>query len=80
MKTRFLFVSKASELYNDVSEQFIIPGVNWLSEIRLEAGSEEAIDKRVAEIEQWRTKICIGAENLTAEASYFPHHFVFVSS
>jgi len=80
MKTRFLFVSKASELYNDVSDQFIIPGVDWLSEIRLEEGSEEAIDKRVAEIEKWRMKICIGAENLTAEASYVPRHFVFISS
>jgi hypothetical protein len=80
MKTRFLFASKASELYNDVSEQFIIPGVNWLSGIHLEEGSEEAIDKRVAEIEQWRMKICIGAENLTAKASYAPRHFLLVSS
>ena len=78
MKTRFLFASQAAELYNDVSEQFIIPGVNWLSGLRLEEGSEETTDKRVAELEQWRKKLCIGAENLTAKASNDPCHFLLV--
>jgi hypothetical protein len=46
------FAPKASELYNDVSEQFVIPGVNWLSGFHLEDRPDEAIDKRVAELER----------------------------
>jgi hypothetical protein len=69
MKTRFLFAAKAPELYNDVSEQFIIPGVNWLSGFRLEDRPDEAIDKRVTELERWKKMICTGAEDLSKGAS-----------
>ncbi|KAH8679532.1 hypothetical protein BGZ60DRAFT_561106 [Tricladium varicosporioides] len=71
LKTQFLLASKASELYNEVSNMFVIPGINWLAANRLKdlSTSEDAVEKRVAEIEEWRTKICLGAENLTMKAT-----------
>jgi hypothetical protein len=69
MKTRFLLASKASELYCEVSEMFVIPGVNWLTGLCLENESDDTIEKTVIEIGEWRTKICVEAERLTATAS-----------
>ncbi|KAL7623140.1 hypothetical protein AAE478_006821 [Parahypoxylon ruwenzoriense] len=68
MKTRFLLASKAAGLYNEVSEQFVIPGFNWLAAVRLTDGSDDTVEKMVVEIERERTKICMGAEKLTALA------------
>ncbi|PVH69944.1 hypothetical protein DL98DRAFT_661415 [Cadophora sp. DSE1049] len=62
MKTRFLLASKASALYNEVSELFVIPGFSWLTEVRLTDGSDDMAEKMVAEIERQRTEICKGAE------------------
>jgi hypothetical protein len=76
MKTRFLLASKASALYNEVSELFVIPGFSWLTEFRLTDGSDDMAEKMVAEIERQRTEICKGAEKHIALASDYPRHFV----
>jgi hypothetical protein len=78
MKTRFLLASKAAELYNEVSERFVIPGVSWLTGLCLENESDDTIEKTVLEIEEWRTKICVEAEKLTAKASGHIAHFVIL--
>ena len=50
---------------------FEIPGIDWLAECRFDPldSSVDEIEKRVVDIEEWRTKICLGAETLITKAS-----------
>lgn len=64
IKNRFLFASKASAVYNEVSNLFVMPGVRWLSELNLNliSPSDDVIEEKLIEIGQWKTKLCEGAE------------------
>jgi hypothetical protein len=66
IKIRFLFVSKVADLYNDIHSDLISPGVDWLSRFRPDESSQEDVDKKLVEIEDWRRSICDYTENLAA--------------
>ncbi|KIW10035.1 hypothetical protein PV08_11811 [Exophiala spinifera] len=66
MKIRFLFVSKVAELYNDIHNDLISPGANWLETFRPNESSQEDINKKLPEIEDLRGKICDYTEKMAA--------------
>ncbi|KAK0712655.1 hypothetical protein B0T26DRAFT_714885 [Lasiosphaeria miniovina] len=65
LKASFLFAAKAAKLYNDVSSQYIIPGINWFSGLRLlEGPAAGGLEATLDDITRRREKICSGAEEL----------------
>jgi hypothetical protein len=64
MKNRFLIVSKATGLYNEVSGRFVIPGVRWVTGLCLVEPAEEVVTDKLKEIKLWEVKTCNEAEEL----------------
>ncbi|RYC81101.1 hypothetical protein BFJ63_vAg16007 [Fusarium oxysporum f. sp. narcissi] len=64
MKNRFIVVSKATGLFNEVSECFVIPGVRWVTGLCLVEPAEEVVADKLKEIELWKAKTCKEAEDL----------------
>ncbi|KAJ0329344.1 hypothetical protein COL922a_012848, partial [Colletotrichum nupharicola] len=62
MKTRFLIASKATSLYNEVSDRFVIPGVRWLRGLRLVGSTDDVFTDKVKKIEERGSRI--GAETM----------------
>ncbi|KAH7303162.1 hypothetical protein B0I35DRAFT_517483 [Stachybotrys elegans] len=67
MKNRFLIASKATALYNEVSQAFVIPGVHWVTGLCPIDLPDDVIEEKVQEIEIWKAKICNGAEKLISK-------------
>jgi len=73
LKASFLFAAKAAELYNNVSSQYIIPGINWFNGLRLlEDSAAGGLEATLDGIAEQRRKICSGAEELAQKASHSP--------
>ncbi|KAM0075191.1 hypothetical protein ACKRZS_012744 [Fusarium odoratissimum] len=64
MKNRFIVVSKATGLFNEVSECFVIPGVRWVTGLCLIEPADEVVADKLKEIELWKAKTCKEAEDL----------------
>ncbi|KDN66664.1 hypothetical protein CSUB01_07506 [Colletotrichum sublineola] len=56
LKNRFLIATKATSLYNDVSEKFVTPGVQWEAGLQLLDLTDNALNTKIKEIEEWRVK------------------------
>lgn len=71
IKNRFLVASKASAVYNEVSNLFVMPGVHWLSKFNqnLINPSDDVIEEKRIEIGEWKTRICKGADEFITTAS-----------
>lgn len=69
MKNRFLVASRASAVYNEVSELFVIPCVRWLSRLHLINSSDDVIEEKLKEIEKWKAKIGKEVDELISIAS-----------
>ncbi|KAF7554860.1 hypothetical protein G7Z17_g2633 [Cylindrodendrum hubeiense] len=61
MRNRFLIASKYAALYNEVSDLYIIPGIDWVSEICLIDSQDNVIEAKVQEIAEWKERICDNA-------------------
>ncbi|KAK2040032.1 hypothetical protein LZ31DRAFT_604988 [Colletotrichum somersetense] len=69
MKTQFLIAAKATSMYNEVSAKFVIPAVDWEARLHLHDLRDCAADTKVKEIEEWKVKICDGADKLIDKVS-----------
>nr|XP_036574665.1 uncharacterized protein CTRU02_15402 [Colletotrichum truncatum]KAF6781122.1 hypothetical protein CTRU02_15402 [Colletotrichum truncatum] len=58
MKNRFVFAHKATSLYNEVSDLFIMPSVRWATKFQMIDAADDVLKKRVEEIEDWDGRIC----------------------
>ncbi len=68
MKTRFIFASRASDVYNAVSSKYILPTLEKLPQLSLLGQkTEEEINAKVKELHDLRIKVCLGTEELTAQ-------------
>ncbi|TVY75526.1 hypothetical protein Focb16_v005039 [Fusarium oxysporum f. sp. cubense] len=67
MKKRLFIASRATELYNEISDKFILPGVSWVGRLSTLNLSDEAYDKMELEIEAKRSELSEGAKRLIME-------------
>ncbi|KAL4727983.1 hypothetical protein ACLX1H_004690 [Fusarium chlamydosporum] len=64
IKQRFLLVSKAASLYNEVSDHFILPGVSWLTGLSFNDVSDNVYNKHELDIQAKELDLCGGARQL----------------
>jgi len=70
MKTRFHFASRASKVYTAISTQYIIPIINKLPQLRrLEKGTDQEINEKLASLNKLRIEIGDGTEKLAGKVS-----------
>ncbi|KAJ5455540.1 uncharacterized protein N7458_003804 [Penicillium daleae] len=66
MKTRFIFASKASNVYNAVSSQFILPTLDKLPELGLlNEATEREVMTKMEELHDFRCRVCSETVSLT---------------
>ncbi|KAJ5683125.1 hypothetical protein N7462_006290 [Penicillium macrosclerotiorum] len=66
MKTRFIFASKASSVYNAVSSQFILPTLNKIPELGLlNEATEREVMTKMEELHDLRCRVCTETTSLT---------------
>lgn len=65
MKIRFIFVAKASHIYNAVSKEFIEPTANRFQGLRrLNKANDEELRQAIHELYALRRGVCDGTERL----------------
>ncbi|KAL9564706.1 hypothetical protein ACKAV7_011158 [Fusarium commune] len=64
MKKRLFIASRATELYNEISDKFILPGVSWVGSLSPLDLCDEAYDKMEVEIEAKGSELSEGAKRL----------------
>jgi hypothetical protein len=64
MKKRLFIASSATELYNEISDKFILPGVDWAGRLSTLNLSDEAYEKMELEIEAKGSELSEGAKRL----------------
>lgn len=68
MKTRFIFASRASDIYNAVSSQYILPTLNRLPQLHLLGEkTNEGIMVKMEELHNMRLQLRAGTEALTMQ-------------
>jgi hypothetical protein len=68
MKTRFIFASRASNLYNAVSSNYILPTLEKLPRLSLLGQkTDDEIAAKVKELHDLRVRNCSGTMALTAQ-------------
>ena len=68
MKTRFIFASRASDVYNAVSNKYILPTLEKLPELSLLGEKTDAeVRGKIGELHHLRVQACSGTEDLTTE-------------
>jgi hypothetical protein len=71
MKTRFIFASRASDVYNAVSSEYILPTLDELPNLSLLGEKTDAeISAKIDELHGLRLRICSGTEKLTAQVRH----------
>lgn len=67
MKIRFIFVAKASHIYNAVSKEFIEPTANRFQGLRrLNKANDEELRQAIHELYALRRGVCDGTERLAS--------------
>lgn len=70
MKTRFIFASKASDVYNAVSRQHILPILDMLPQLDLlSQATDGEIQAKLEELHDLRCRVCSETEALTKKVS-----------
>ncbi|KAH7151351.1 hypothetical protein DER46DRAFT_690272 [Fusarium sp. MPI-SDFR-AT-0072] len=69
MKKRLFIASRATELYNEISDKFILPGVSWVGSLSPLDLCDEAYDKMEVEIEAKGSELSEGAKRLIMRVS-----------
>lgn len=70
MKTKFLFASKASKIYNIVSSQHILPCLNMLPQLSLlSQATNDKILVKIEELHNLRCRVCCETGDLTQKLS-----------
>jgi hypothetical protein len=68
MRTRFVFASRASDVYNAVSNQYILPALDKLPQLQLLGRtSKEVIGAKMDELHDMRSQACSGTEALATQ-------------
>ncbi|KAJ4138566.1 hypothetical protein NW768_002409 [Fusarium equiseti] len=67
MQRRFFIASKAASLYNEVSGEFILPGVSWVTGFYFVDASGEVYEKGEVEIQTKEAELCGGAKEFIAQ-------------
>lgn len=71
MRDRFHIAAKATGLYNEISDKFILPGISWLGGLCFIDSSDETYEKSLLEIKDQENHLCRGAEHLITQVSVF---------
>jgi hypothetical protein len=67
MQRRFLTASKAASLYNEVSREFILPDVSWVTGFYFVNASKEVYRKGELELQAKEAELCGGANEFIAQ-------------
>lgn len=67
MQSRLFIASKAASLYNEVSKEFIIQGVSWVTGFYFVDASEEVYKKGELEIQTKEAELCGRAKEFIAQ-------------